>query len=43
MFEEALVSVSPNPEYGNITYLSLLNQPHVFGDHRYQPKNLINK
>ncbi len=37
MFEEALESVSPNPEYGNITYLSLLNQPHIFGDCRYQP------
>lgn len=38
MLEETLVSISPNPEYGNITYLSLLSQPHIFGDHRYQPK-----
>ncbi len=37
MLEEVLESISPNPEYGNITYLSLLNQPHIFGDYRYQP------
>ncbi len=40
MFDEVLKSVKPNPKYGNITYLSLLNQPHIFGDHRYQPKHL---
>jgi hypothetical protein len=35
----ALQSVAPNPEYGNITYLSLLvNQPHIHGDHRFQRK-----
>lgn len=38
MLKEALQSVSPSPEYGNITYLSLLNRPHIFGDYRYQPK-----
>lgn len=41
MFEEVLQSVAPNPEYGNITYLSLLSQPHIFGDHRYQPNKLL--
>ncbi len=38
-FDVALQSVNPNPEYGNITYLSLLNQPHIFDDHRPQPKH----
>lgn len=38
MFDEVLQSVAPPAEYGNITYLSLLNQPHVFGDHRPQLK-----
>jgi hypothetical protein len=38
MFDEVLQSVAPNSEYGNITYLSLLNQPHIFGNHRPQPK-----
>ena len=42
MLEEVLQSVSPNPEYGNITYVSLLNQPHIFGDCRMQPKYLAN-
>lgn len=40
MFDEVVKSVKPNPKYGNITYLSLLNQPHIFGDYRYQPKYL---
>jgi hypothetical protein len=44
MFSLALQSVSPNPEYGNITYLSLLiNQPHIHGDHRTQPNYKIFK
>ncbi len=43
MLNDALQSVDPNPEYGNITYLSLLNQPHIFGDYRYQPKHQITK
>jgi hypothetical protein len=38
VFDEVLRSVSPPSEYGNITYLSLLNQPHIFGDHRPQHK-----
>jgi hypothetical protein len=38
MFDQILKTVAPNPEYGNITYLSLLQQPHIFGDHRPQPK-----
>lgn len=37
VFDEVLQSVAPPSEYGNITYQSLLNQPHVFGDHRPQP------
>ncbi len=37
--DEALKTIAPNPEYGNITYLSLLQQPHIFGDHRPQPKH----
>lgn len=39
-FEDTLQTVSPNPEYGNITIASLLSQPHIFGDHRYQPNDL---
>jgi len=40
MFDLALQAVAPPPEYGNITYLSLLtNQPHVHGDHRPQLKH----
>lgn len=39
-FENILQTVSPNPEYGNITIASLLSQPHIFGDHRYQPNEL---
>lgn len=39
MFNLALQAVDPDPEYGNITYLSLLmNQPHIHGDRRPQPK-----
>lgn len=38
VFDEVLQSVAIPAEYGNITYLSLLNQPHVFGDHRPQPR-----
>lgn len=38
IFDKALQSIAPPSEYGNITYLSLLNQPHIFGDHRPQPK-----
>lgn len=38
IFDEVLRSVAPPSEYGNITYLSLLIQPHIFGDHRPQPK-----
>lgn len=38
VFDEVLQSVAPPSKYGNITYLSLLNQPHIFGDHRPQPK-----
>jgi hypothetical protein len=35
MFNLALQAVAPDPEFGNITYLSLLaNQPHIHGDHR---------
>jgi hypothetical protein len=37
-FDKALKKVSPNPKYGNITYVSLLNPPHHFGDYRYQSK-----
>jgi hypothetical protein len=37
-FDAVLQTVAPPSEYGNITYLSLLNQPHIFGDHRPQPK-----
>jgi hypothetical protein len=37
-FDEVLQFVSPPSEYGNITYQSLLNQPHIFGDHRTQRK-----
>lgn len=37
MFDKALKAVAPNPEYGNITYLSLLQQPHIFSNHRSQP------
>lgn len=40
MFNWALEAVAPPPEYGNITYLSLLiNQPEIHGEHRYQPKH----
>lgn len=39
--EETIQSVLPNAKFGNITYLSLLNQPHIFGNHRYQPNSLI--
>lgn len=39
LFDEVLHSVAPPSEYGNITYLSLLNQPHIFGDHRPQPNH----
>jgi hypothetical protein len=38
MFDEVLQSVPLPSKYGNVTYLSLLNQPHIFGDHRPQPK-----
>lgn len=38
LLEEVLQTVSPNPKYGHITYLSLLNHPHIYGDQRYQPK-----
>lgn len=37
-FEVALKDISPNPEFGNITYVSLLSPPHHCGAHRYQPK-----
>ncbi len=40
VFETVLKSIAPNPEYGNITHASLLSQPHIFGDHRPQPKRL---
>lgn len=44
IFHLALQSVSLNPEYGNITYSSLLiNQPHNHGDHRTQPNYKISK
>jgi len=33
VLDEVIKSVKPNPEYGNITYLSFLSQPHIFGDH----------
>ncbi len=36
--DEVLQVVAPPAEYGNITYLSFLDQPHIFGDHRPQPK-----
>lgn len=39
-FEHTLQTVPPNPNYGNITIASLLSQPHIFGDHRYQPNEL---
>lgn len=29
--------------YGNITYITFLSSPHHFGNHRYQPKQLIVK
>lgn len=39
MFNFALQEVAPDPKYGNITYSSLLiNQPHIHGDSRPQPK-----
>ena len=38
MLESALESVHPNPEYGKISFVSFLKQPHIFGDHRPQPK-----
>jgi len=38
MFDEALENISPNPEYGNITFVSLLSHPLLYGDHRPQPK-----
>lgn len=37
MLAKALQAVNLKPEYGLITFLSLLNEPH-FGDHRPQPK-----
>lgn len=43
VFDEVLQAVGPNPKYGNITYLSLLQQPHIFGDHRPQPNTLVPK
>ena len=36
-FDAALRKIEPNPEFGNITYVSLLSPP-CFGSHRYQPK-----
>jgi hypothetical protein len=39
IFALAVEAVAPDPAYGNITYLSLLvNQPHIHGDLRPQPK-----
>jgi hypothetical protein len=44
MFSSALQVVTPDPEYGKITYQSLLkNQPHIHGDHRPQPNYKISK
>lgn len=37
-FAGVVDDVSPNPAFGNITYVSLLSPPHHFGNHRYQPK-----
>lgn len=37
-FAGVLKEISPNPVFGNITYMSLLSPPHQFGNHRYQPK-----
>ena len=37
-FEGALKTISLNPEFGSITYVSLLSPPHHFGTYRYQPK-----
>lgn len=36
--ESVLKKVSPNSEFGNITYVSFLSPPHHFDPHRYQPK-----
>lgn len=38
MLVEAVENIAPRPEYGNITYVSLLSHPHHFGNHRPQPK-----
>jgi len=37
-FAGVLKDISPNPTFGNITYVSLLSPPHHFGNHRYQTK-----
>ena len=39
LFDDVVQSVNPPSKYGNITYLSLLSQPHPFENHRYQPKS----
>ena len=36
-FDAVLKKIAPNPEFGNITYVSLLSPPHC-GSYRYQPK-----
>lgn len=38
MFDTALKNVAPNPDFGNITYVTLLSHPHHFGNHRPKSK-----
>lgn len=38
-FERALENCSINPSFGNITYVTMLSTPHIFGnEHRFKPK-----
>lgn len=38
-FDRVLERVSPNPDFGNITFLTLISPPHIFGEnHRFIPK-----
>jgi len=38
-FNRVLERVAPDPGFGNITFLTLISPPHIFGeDHRFLPK-----